>query len=247
MTKINQNDEEYLLDFNEEFDMVEDKKRNIEYCNNLERVIKSMLTPLKNVPFNLVIESLCNNKVIRFNKRNAKDIELLETLIESIKKSCEDINKNGILKKRVNEVGNAIEPFLKNALVHSGFSASIPKTSSGKHKSTGYPDLIIKDKYNRYSYIECKTYNINNIDTTQRTFYLSPSTDFKINHNATHFIVSYEIYVEKNINAGNIYKTKSWKIIDAYYLLCDVKYEFNSDNKRMNDKKLLLAEGTVAK
>ncbi|MBS1513840.1 MAG: restriction endonuclease [Bacteroidetes bacterium] len=145
----------------------------------------------------------------------------------------------------MNEVGNDIEPFLKSALNSVGFEAQSPKGNSGKSKSTGYPDIEFKDLDGKTNYIECKTYNIENIHTTQRSFYLSPSEDFKITKDAIHFIVSFEIYVSGRIKMNNIYKAKSWKILDAFYLLCDVKYEFNSDNRRMYDRKLILAEGSI--
>jgi len=41
----------------------------------------------------------------------------------------------------------------------------------------------------------------------------------------------------------NIYKCKSWKIVTLENLKCDVKYEFNSDNKRLYAAELILAEG----
>ncbi len=51
-----------------------------EYTKRLENVIKQMLTPLKDIPFNLVIESLTGKKVIPFDYKNNEDLELLETL-----------------------------------------------------------------------------------------------------------------------------------------------------------------------
>ncbi len=49
----------------------------------------------------------------------------------------------------------------------------------------------------------------------------------------------------KKTNNGNVYKCKSWKILSLENLSVDVKYEFNSDNKRIYTKELILAEGNV--
>ena len=98
---------------------------------------------------------------------------------------------------RVNEVGNKIEPFVKNALISMGVEADTPKTKDGKKKSTGYPDLEFRDKNGKWHYLECKTYNAKNVDTTQRSFYFSPSEGFKVIRDSFHFVISFEIVKEK--------------------------------------------------
>jgi len=218
---------------------------NKKYTRKLENVIKQMLRPLKDIPFNLVIESISGNKVIPFSQRNKKDIELLKNLIKAAKKSAEEINKKGIKRPRPNEVGNDIELFVKKTLNKIGYRADVPTTQRGKKKSTGYPDIEFIDKHGRTNYLECKTYNVKNIATTQRSFYLSPSDDFKITRDAHHLVISFEIYVFGRQNKDNIYKCKSWKIIDITELSVDVKYEFQSDNNRLYSKELILAEGKV--
>jgi len=91
--------------------------------------------------------------------------------------------------------------------------------------------------------VECKTFNIESLDTTFRSFYLSPSEDFKVTKDARHLAISFEIYVEGRSGNKNIYKCKSWKILTLDRLLVDVKYEFNADNRRLYDNKLILAQG----
>ena len=49
-------------------------------------------------------------------------------------------------------------------------------------------------------------------------------------------------YLNKSIKNKHLYKVKSWKILDLSKLKLDVKHEFNADNKRLYDKKLILAE-----
>lgn len=216
-----------------------------EYIRKLEDIIKQMLTPLKDIPFNVVIEALSNCKVIPFNPGDEQDQSVLLTLKNVASQAGRKVNENGIHRPRPNEVGNDIEPYVRTALPANGCNASIPTTLSGKKKATGYPDIEFTDQYGRLNYLECKTYNIKNVATTQRSFYLSPSDDFKIKHDAHHFIISYEIYVDGKIGNKNIYKCKSWKVLSIEDLSVDVKYEFNSDNLRLYSNELILADGLV--
>ncbi len=215
------------------------------YTRKLEAVIKQMLTPLKKVPFNLVIEGLSDCKIIPFDKKNKNDVDLLKKIIQAANLAGKEINKKGVLRQRPNEVGNDIELFVKRALTRVGYKADTPKTNSGGKKSTGYPDIEFTDEFARVNYLECKTFNIENISTTQRSFYLSPSDEFKITKNAHHFVLSFEIYVEKNTPKNKLFKCKSWKLLSVENLDVDVKYEFNADNARLYTKKLIIAEGTL--
>ena len=216
-----------------------------EYTEQLEKVIKQMLQPLKNIPLKIVIKSLSGFDIISFNKQNEKDIVTLNTLIKVAKRAVFQVNLHGIRSNRPNEVGNRIEEFVKNALDYYKYSSETPKTKLGKKKATGYPDIEFVDQFGRHHYLECKTYNIANIATTQRSFYLSPSEDFKINKNAHHFILSFEVFIDQRDGPSSIFKVKSWKILSAEKMMVDVKYEFNSDNARMYIKDMILAEGNI--
>ena len=114
-------------------------------------------------------------------------------------------------------------------------------------KSQGYPDIEFIDKNNQLHYLECKTFNKNNIDTTQRSFYLSRSEDFKIAKDDHHFLISFEIFVFKKSENYNIYKTSTWKILSLEYLNVDIKYEFNANNQSLYKKDNILAEGFLTK
>ena len=218
---------------------------NNNYVTQLENVIKQMLKPLRDIPLKVVIEALCDKKIIPFDKSDVKDQKLLEQLEEVCIIAGNEVNKKGIARARPNEVGNDIEPFVKGALKLVGFKANTPTTISGKSKATGYPDIEFIDESGRANYLECKTYNIENISTTQRSFYLSPSEDFKVTKDAHHLVISFEVFVSGTIGRNNVYKCKSWKVISVENLLVDVKYEFNSDNRRLYSDDLILAEGTL--
>jgi hypothetical protein len=134
---------------------------------------------------------------------------------------------------------------VKNALNSIGYRSGTPLTSAGHKKTVGYPDLEFIDEYQRVNYLECKTYNIQNINTTMRSFYLSPSDDFKITKDAHHLIISFEIIEDNRVGDFTLYKCRGWKILSAEKLLVNVKYEFNSDNAKLYQKDLILAEGTL--
>lgn len=211
----------------------------------LQGIIAQMLKPLKDLPLGIVIEALSGYKVIPFDPHDKKDKELLMKLQKVALLTGKKVNEKGIHRPRPNEVGNDIEPYVKDALQEVGYKTDTPTTKSGKKKSTGYPDIIFWDSHNRVSYIECKTYNISNVDTTQRSFYLSPSDDFKVTHESRHFGLCFEIIVKGSTGNNHKYMCKSWKLINLEKLELDVKYEFNSDNQRMYDKRLILAEGNI--
>ncbi|MGC9036161.1 MAG: hypothetical protein ACP5K7_10060 [Verrucomicrobiia bacterium] len=220
---------------------------NEEYTKKLENVIKQMLQPLKDIPFNLVIEAMTSKKVISFDFKKQDHQEVLKLLKQSAVNAGKEINKTGILRPRPNEVGNDIEPYVRNALNSLGLKADVPIEPSGHKKAMGYPDILFWFNKTPY-YLECKTYNIENINTTQRSFYFSPSDEFKVIYDAPHFILSYEIYVAGEKGYKHIYKCKHYKILSIESLLLDVKYEFNSDNKRMysgKDGTVILDEGDI--
>lgn len=216
-----------------------------DYIKKLETIIRQMLRPLNGIPLNLVIQSISGCSIIPFNPNDRKDLSVLNNLKKVAEITGKKINKKGILRPRPNEVGNDIEMFVKESLTEIGYNAYTPLTKNGKKKSTGYPDIEFVDEFQRVNYLECKTFNIENIITTQRSFYLSPSDDFKITKDAHHFAISFEIYVERRKQRNNIYKCKSWKILTLENLEVDVKYEFNSDNARLYSKNMILAEGEL--
>lgn len=113
-------------------------------------------------------------------------------------------------------------------------------------RSTGYPDILLSDELDRPTYLECKVYGEGAAPTTMRSFYLSPSDEFKVCHDARHLLLAFG--VERVSIGGTIdseYRLRSFKLIDLHGLLCDVKYEFNSDNRRLYAAEMVLAEGTL--
>jgi len=206
-------------------------------------VIAQMRAPMRSVPLDVVIEALYGHKVLPFNHGNPNHAEVLKRLEAAASSVAAKIKaEGGISSKRVNEVGNTIEQYVRDALTAQEMPARVPTTKkSGKARAVGYPDVTFTFKGEHF-YLDCKTYNKDTANTTMRTFYLSPSDDPKITRDAVHLILSFE-----TARDGDIYQLAGYKIISLEKLSLDLKYEFNSDNRRMYSGKHgseILSSGT---
>ncbi len=217
---------------------MDDKKK----IAQLQAVVKQMLTPVKGVPLSLVVEAFTGATILPFDINNENDRALRDLLERAARQVFVDLRNSPIRERRPNEVGNRIEGYVKNALISVGFKVQTPKGKSGKAKSTGYPDLMIIEDDSRSTYVECKTFNRTNLDTTLRAFYLSPSDDFKASEDARHLLFAFEMIRITNDENYGIYIAKSAKLLSLEDLTCDVKFEFQSDNRRMYSESLEIFE-----
>lgn len=218
-----------------------------DYVRNLERIIQGMLTPLRDIPFPLVIKAISGQQVIPFDHNNSQDIELLDLIEKSVIDAGSSMIIDGVYAKRVNEIGNAIEPFVRQSLVKFNLKADTPIDRNGRKQSTGYPDLSISFRGITH-YVECKTYNKETENTSQRSFYLSPSDKFKVTESGHHFLVSFEMERLGTMSSkGDRYKPLHWRILSLEKLFVSVKYEFNTDNRELygTGKGLILREGQI--
>ena len=214
------------------------------YIKQLEETISKFLKPLKDIPFPIAIKAISGHDVLAFDKNSHEDKELLSRLTKAMDIAVKNAYKTGISTARPNEVGNQIEPFVKDALNSTGMKAEIPLTSNGKHQSAGYPDVFIKDIDNRITYLECKTYNQKSIGSSFRAFYFQPSESSKITHDARHLMVGFEIIREKR-NGKSVFVPIHWKLYTLEKMLVQVKHEFNASNREMYKPEALLAEGVI--
>lgn len=212
----------------------------------LEQALAQMLKPVKGIPFSVIVKSLAERQVIQINKADAADMELLKRLKKTIQVCAADLKSNPIKRPRPNEVGNDVEAYVIRALPQAGLTAARPTSQAGLGKSTGYPDILVRDAENRATYLECKIFAQGSAETTMRSFYLSPSESFKVCVDARHLLLAFGMHA--NPIAGSrdsMYIPKSYKLIDLHDLLCDVKYEFNSDNRRLYAPSMMLLQGDV--
>ena len=164
---------------------------------------------------------------------------VLQTLITAMKEAGKAVQTTPIVRPRPNEVGNDMEPFVIAALKTHGFAAAAPKTKGGLGKSTGYPDVKIITK-GLPIYVEVKTYAAANHTTTQRSFYLSPAENPKVFEDGYHLLVGFEM-----VRKGDSYTPAGFEMVDLYGLDCDMKSEFNSDNRRLYGKERILASERI--
>ncbi|EYD74252.1 hypothetical protein Rumeso_04188 [Rubellimicrobium mesophilum DSM 19309] len=198
-----------------------------------------MLQPAKGIPFEVVIRSLCGVGVEKFDVTQPDNKEALDKIVDALRKTCRTVQAKPIERPRPNEVGNDMEPFVINALKANGLKAAPPKTKAGLGKATGYPDIKIETG-KLPIYLEVKSYAATTADSSMRSFYLSPAEDPKVSDDGYHLLVGFEI--ERN---GNLYTPVGFGLVDLYGLNCDMKAEFNSDNRRLYEKKRLLAKEKV--
>jgi hypothetical protein len=219
-----------------------DKRRIAE----LEAVLSQFLNPIKNIPFPFVIRSVCQHTLIAIDASEALDRQLVSDLVKVAERTGVLVGNSPIRRNRPNEVGNDIEPFVMAAARSVGLVAERPKTATGKLKSTGYPDILLTDGYGRPTYLECKIFGEGSDFSTMRSFYLSPSDDFKVTMDARHILMAFG--VSRAAIAGSrdsLFRATSFKIVDLSGLKCDVKYEFNSDNRRLYEAEMVLADGKL--
>ena len=183
-------------------------------------IIEQMLNTPEDIPLQAVIKSVSKFDLLDWEG------EQYEALAAAARTALSEINEKGIRSRGVNEVGNAVEVFVREALSAEGFATGIPVTSSGRRKTTGYPDLAAERGGQKF-YIEVKIYNPENINTTQRSFYLSPSRDFKVIHSAYHLLIAFAMEPDQS----GAYRARTVKWLDLFDLKCRLKYEFNASNR----------------
>jgi hypothetical protein len=210
----------------------------------LEKALAQMLKPIKGIPFSVIVQALAEHAVIQVDRTSPLDIELLECLERAIKLCAAELTSKPIMRPRPNEVGNDVEAYVMRALPQAGLNAARPTSKAGIGKSTGYPDIIFYDRENRPTYLECKIFAHGSAQTTMRSFYLSPSDSFKVATDARHLLLAFGMESRAIAESRDaLYIPKSYKLVDLHDLLCDVKYEFNSDNRRLYAGAMMLLEG----
>jgi len=182
--------------------------------------IRDMVTGMKDVPLPVVIEALTDHRVLPWKGEARETLVAVADRIERMIEAAE------IEAARMNEAGNKVENVVIDAMRSLGIEVGRPKAGSGRARAAGYPDVEAVIGGTAF-YIEVKSFSAATIDSTQRSFYLSPSTDFKVTHDAIHLLVAIELVP----GSKGAYRAQSVRWLDLSGLRCDLKYEFNASNR----------------
>ncbi len=204
--------------------------------------LAELTKPAKRIPFKEVILATTHHHVLDFNINQASHRELFQKISVAANTAHTNARTAGLFSARANEAGNHMESFVRAALKDAGLTARVPVTTAGEAQAVGYPDVEILS--NPPCYLELKTYNASTVNTTQRSFYYSPSENPKVTHDALHLLLAYEL--ERTERDGKtVFTPTHWKLITLQDLEVDLKFEFNQSNRGLYGKdagKALLGE-----
>ena len=195
--------------------------------------LAELTKPAKRIPFKEAIFATTRNRILDFDTNNPTHRELFRKISVAASDALTNARTAGLFSARANEAGNHMESFVRASLKNSGLTARVPVTTAGEAQAVGYPDVeILGDPP---CYVELKTYNASTADTTQRSFYYSPSEHPKVTHDALHLLLAYEL--TKTERAGKIaFVPAHWKLITLQDLEVDLKFEFNQSNRGLYGK-----------
>lgn len=209
---------------------------------HLENLLAGFLKPIRGIPFPIVIRAICERSVENVDLSNPEDKVLVSSLAQAATAVAEAVAARPIRRPRPNEVGNDLEPFVMEATRQSGLISEAPRSATGRGQQVGYPDVLIYDRVGRPTYLEVKSYAYDTEPNTMRSFYLSPSANPKVCLDARHLVLGFGMKATQiDGSRDSFYTVASYKLINLFDLECDVKYEFNSDNRRMYHENLVLA------
>lgn len=212
--------------------------------NSLSASLAELTKPAKKIPFATVIQATTGHRVLELETNNPAHADLRLRILKAARMAGERAHREGLVAARPNEAGNYLEPFVRAAMKENGLEARIPHTTKDRAQVVGYPDIEITAPIP--CYIELKTYNATTVNTTQRSFYYSPSATPKVTHDAVHLLLGYEL--EKIERDGKVvFVPTHWKLVSLATLEVDLKFEFNQSNRGLyGDKAATLNEGVIA-
>jgi hypothetical protein len=183
--------------------------------------LAELTRPTKKVLFKEVILATTQHRILDFDTNNAAHRELFRKISTAANTAATNARAAGLFSARANEAGNHMESFVKAALKAAGLSARTPVTTEGDAQTTGYPDVEILGEVP--CYLELKTYNAATANTTQRSFYYSPSENPKVTRDALHLLLAYQL--EKTERDGQTaFRPVRWKLITLQDLEVDLKF-----------------------
>ena len=207
--------------------------------------LAELTRPARKIPFKEVILATTQHRILDFDTNNPAHVALHKRISAAAQAAARTARIEGLFAARANEAGNHLEAFVKAALQETGLLAHTPVTTHGGAQSAGYPDLEISGDVP--CYLELKSYNAATANTTQRSFYYSPSAHPKVTCDALHLLLAYQL--ERTVREGKtVFVPVHWKLVTLQGLEVNLKFEFNQSNRGLYGKEAgpaRLSEGAV--
>ena len=190
---------------------------------------------LKGIRFAEVIAATSGKKVIAIDAKDKDDQRVLAqigTALDAVltAMNAPDSKTRGV--KRVNEMSSKFEDAIHEKLnAVPGIECAVPKTTTGAHLRSGYPDLRLVDKATgRVFYLDPKLFAQGSKTSALRTFYFEPKrTTNKVNDDARHLIIG----IEHDRDAEGVVRFTRWELIDLAGFRVKLKAEFEGSNADM--------------
>ena len=203
----------------------------------LRSTLRRLLEPINYLDFPVVIEMTTDTKFEKFTERE-EDEELLELIKRSADLLMNRVYVNPIVKDGPNGVSQPIERALKDYLEEEGLDIIPPKGS-------GYPDMIIRDRWGNITYLEVKVSRLENIgEWSARNFNYKVSQKTKVIYDGRHLLLGFAI--EEDSNKARHWRTVFWRLVDLFNLKVNLKPEFNASNPAIYASKNIIAKNAIS-
>jgi len=202
--------------------------------DNLDQIINSSVKffgEVGYIGFTDLVAATTNYSVLKLDLTNNSDDK---QLYDQIICSANDLIKYGLKTRhrfqgdRINDIGKAIEEVFVQELRKTKFTPELLAKS-------GYPDMKITDQTGRVTYLESKAVS-KGWNSSFRSFYYLDGK--KITSDARHLLIAWDLIEE----TPKYWRIKGWKLLDLFNLRVKTKLEFNSSNKELYQKELIIAE-----
>jgi len=185
---------------------------------------------IKKIPFSDLVKATTEFEIFPLNLQDEQDLALFNEIKTSAINYIKYVTRihQRYEGKRINEVGRRIE---------EAFVEELKKTKllPTQLKSSGYPDIKIVDQFGRVTYLESKAVS-KDWESSFRSFYYTSGK--KIDSSGRHLLIAWDITEEKD----DYWKVNGWKLVELSNLEITIKLEFQSNNQKLYDSKLILAK-----
>lgn len=195
---------------------------------SLQSALADFAKVSRRIPFKTVVHATTGHRVLNFDTNNPTHVALRKKILHAAALAGQRARKEGLVATRANEAGNHIESFVRTALREAELDARVPINAMGRAQNAGYPDIEVTGP--APCYIELKTYSSTTANTTQRSFYYSPSESPKVTRDAVHFLLAYELQRETR-EGRTCFVPVHWRLLTLENLEVDLKFEFNQSNR----------------